>query len=172
MKKSIVSSSFLQTKNIAKVLAETLLESPGCSFTQFEDELLERPFGQSSLLQPRKGARVLALAGELGSGKTTFAQGFAKGLGIQERILSPTFILIRCHKLRTKNYKLFYHIDCYRLDNPAKELLHLGFKKIIADPRNVVAVEWADRIQSILPKDILWVRFAHMGKNRRRITIR
>lgn len=148
MKKSIISSSSLQTKTIAKALARTLLET-----------------------QPAKGARVLALAGELGSGKTTFTQGFAKGLGVTEKILSPTFILIRSYKLQTKNYKLFYHIDCYRLDDPAQELLHLGFRKIIADPRNIVVVEWADRIKNILPRDTLWASFSHGGKNLTRRTI-
>ncbi|MDO8474095.1 MAG: tRNA (adenosine(37)-N6)-threonylcarbamoyltransferase complex ATPase subunit type 1 TsaE [bacterium] len=156
MRKSIISSSLRQTKNIAKALAETLLE-----------------------VQSVKGARVLALAGELGSGKTAFVQGFAKGLGIKERILSPTFIIMKGFKipkaLKTKNYKLktryLYHIDCYRLDNPAKELLHLGFKKIIADSRAIVAIEWADRIRKILPKDTLWIQFGHGGKNKRSIAI-
>ena len=148
MRKSIISSSLQQTKNIAKALAKTLLET-----------------------QPANGAQVLALAGELGSGKTTFTQGFAQGLGVKERVLSPTFILMRCYKLHTVHYKLFYHIDCYRLDNPAKELLHLGLKKIIADSHAIVVVEWADRITKILPKGTLWIRFLYKGESKRHITL-
>lgn len=148
MRKSIVSSSPLQTKNIAQALAETLLET-----------------------QPAKGARVLALAGELGSGKTTFVQGFAKGLLVKERILSPTFILLREFRVRHSFFRTLYHIDCYRLDNPVSELLHLGFKNIIVDPHNIVVVEWADRIKTLLPRDVLWIRFSHSDKNKRSITI-
>lgn len=107
---------------------------------------------------------VLALVGELGSGKTTFVQGFAKGLGVKGKIPSPTFILIRRYKLKTKHYKLLYHIDCYRLDNPVKELPGLGFKKIIANPRAIVMVEWADRVKSLLPPHTIWISFTHTGK--------
>jgi tRNA threonylcarbamoyladenosine biosynthesis protein TsaE len=142
MKKSIISSSPSQTKNIAKTLAKTLLKT-----------------------KQKRGARVLALAGELGSGKTTFTQGFAKGLGVKERILSPTFILLKEFEISHPFFKTLYHIDCYRLDNPTKELLHLGFRKIIADPHAIVVVEWADRIKKILPKDVLWFSFSH-GKDR------
>jgi tRNA threonylcarbamoyladenosine biosynthesis protein TsaE len=148
MRKSIHSTSSLQTKSIAKALAKTLLES-----------------------QQKKGATVVALAGELGSGKTTFTQGFAKGLGVTQRILSPTFILLKEFRVKHPFFRTFYHIDCYRLDNPAKELLHVGLKKIITDPHNIVVVEWADRIKKILPKDVLWLRFFHRGPNQRTITV-
>ena len=139
MKKSIVSSSFLQTKNIAKTLAKILLEA-----------------------QSVKRAQVLALIGELGSGKTAFVQGFAKGLGIKERILSPTFIIMKKFEIGGSRY--FYHIDCYRLDSPEKELLRLGFKDIIQNPKNIVAIEWADRVESLLPRNTIWVRFVHAGR--------
>jgi len=149
MKKSIVSSSFLQTKNIAKTLAEIVLGE-----------------------RQRRGATVIALVGELGSGKTTFAQGFAKGLGIKARILSPTFILLKEFAIQHSFFRVFYHIDCYRLDNPAGELLRLEFKKIIADPHAIVVIEWADRIKKILPRDVLWIQLRHGDKNKRYITIR
>ncbi len=159
MKKSIISSSPAQTKNIAKVLAKTLLEG-----------------------QQKKGATVVALAGELGSGKTTFTQGFAQGLGVKGRVLSPTFIIMKKFALsfdrapsritgRNLRFTYFYHIDCYRLDNPARELLHLGFKKIVADPHAIVVVEWADRIKRILPKDTLWVCFKTTDKIQRELRI-
>ncbi len=114
---------------------------------------------------------MLALAGELGAGKTTFAQGFAKGLGVKEKILSPTFILLREFKIKHPFFRTLYHVDCYRLDNPARELLHLGFKKIIADPRAIVVIEWADRIQKILPRDFFWIQFRYGDKNKRSITL-
>lgn len=111
----------------------------------------------------RNQAMVLALVGDLGGGKTTFLQGFAKGLGIKEKILSPTFIIVR----RIKN---FYHIDCYRIKK-SKELLDLGFKEIIADPKNIIAIEWADRIRKIMPRGTVWIDFKFIDNKTREIVI-
>ena len=107
-----------------------------------------------------KGALILALAGDLGSGKTTFIQGFIRGLGIKKRITSPSFVIIKNYKLRIKNYKRVYHIDCYRLKKP-KELLVLGLKEIFSDPENVILIEWADKIKKILPKEVIYLKFKH-----------
>lgn len=108
-------------------------------------------------------ALVLGLEGDLGGGKTTFLQGFAKGLGIKEKILSPTFIIMR-------RFNNFYHFDCYRIQK-AKDILDLGFKEIINNPQNIVAIEWADRIKKILPKNVLFLKFGFVGKTSRKITI-
>ncbi|MBI2049893.1 MAG: tRNA (adenosine(37)-N6)-threonylcarbamoyltransferase complex ATPase subunit type 1 TsaE [Candidatus Staskawiczbacteria bacterium] len=127
--------------------------------------------GEKIALQLRSGqAVVLALQGDLGSGKTTFLQGFAKGLGIKEKILSPTFIIVKRFKLRNYNFKNFYHIDCYRIKN-YKDLDKLGFKDIIASPENIVAVEWPEKIKKILPKSTITIEFDFIDKNKRRITI-
>jgi len=92
--------------------------------------------------QPRRGALVLALSGELGAGKTTFIQGLAPALGIKEKVLSPTFVIM-------KHFKNLYHIDCYRLSG-AKDLKGLDFEKIIKNPKNIVVIEWAEKIKSAL----------------------
>lgn len=110
-----------------------------------------------------KKAKVIGLVGYLGGGKTTFLQGFAKGLEIEEKILSPTFIIVR----RIKN---FYHIDCYRIKD-SNELLSLGFEKIISNPKNIVAVEWADRIRKILPKETIWLNFEFVNAKTRKIVL-
>ena len=110
---------------------------------------------------------VIGLKGGLGGGKTTFMQGFAKGLGIKEKILSPTFVLMKKFKIKDK---YVYHIDCYRIDN-AKDLLDLGFKEIISDPKNIVVVEWADKIKEIMPKDSFWIDFEFINKNSRKIIV-
>jgi len=120
----------------------------------------------------REDALVFGLEGDLGGGKTTFLQGFAKGLGIKEKVLSPTFILMKRFKishLAIKPFNYFYHIDCYRVQK-TKEILDLGFKKIISDPKNIVVIEWADKIRKILPKDTFWVKFSIMNKGMRKIT--
>lgn len=89
------------------------------------------------LKKPLKKAFILALEGDLGSGKTTFTQGFAKGLGIKEKVLSPTFVLMKRYKKQKGN---LYHIDCYRV----KDVEGLNFDEIIKDPNNIVVIEWAE----------------------------
>jgi len=125
------------------------------------------------ILKEKKGTRaqILALQGELGGGKTTFLQGFARGLGIKKRILSPTFLILKKFKVQSPDFKFFYHIDCYRIKN-VKEILDLGFRKIVSDSKNIVAVEWADNILKILPKDTIFITLTFNNKNKRNITIR
>ncbi len=111
------------------------------------------------LAQSSRG-RIFALSGDLGSGKTAFAQAFLRALGVKRRIASPTFLLIKNYRLKTKK---IYHIDCYRLKNP-KELIKLGIKDILKDKNNIALVEWADKIKGLIPKDAVWIYFRH-GKN-------
>lgn len=116
-----------------------------------------------------KTPTIIALEGNLGSGKTTFVQGFARALGIKENILSPTFVLLKAYPLkRGKRFKHLAHIDCYRLGSP-QELLHLGFRDIIKDKDAVILIEWADKIKKLLPKNILWIRFFHGKKPQERV---
>ena len=111
-----------------------------------------------------KKARVLGLVGDLGGGKTTFLQGFAKGLGTKQKITSPTFVIM-------KRFDNFYHIDCYRIKK-AKELSFLAFQEIISDPKNIVAVEWADRVCKIMPKDTIWISFEFINEKTRKIVVK
>ena len=117
-----------------------------------------------------KKALLLGLEGDLGGGKTCFLQGFAKGLGVKEKVLSPTFVLMKRFQIKDSRFKNFFHIDCYRLKS-SREILALGFKKIISEPENIVALEWADKIKNILPKKTIWIKFIFAGKNTRRIEI-
>lgn len=119
---------------------------------------------------PLKHAFTIALEGNLGSGKTTFIQGFAKGLKIKENVLSPTFLILKQFPVVLKNYKNLYHIDAYRLKN-SEELVELGFKDIIKNPENIIVAEWADKIKKILPKNFLKIKFINLGKNQRKIKI-
>src|SRR3989338_6074522 len=82
-------------------------------------------------------SNIFALTGNLGTGKTIFAQGFARGLGIKDKIISPTFVLIRQHSIPDTS-KVFYHIDLYRPEN----FNHLGLGEILSDKNSVVLIEW------------------------------
>lgn len=138
---SLKTNSVHQTQKVAKLLAQEILK--------------DKP--------KRKEALVLALTGELGAGKTTFIQGFVRGLGIKKRIISPTFVLIKNYKLRALNYKLLSHIDCYRISKPS-ELLQLGIAEIFKNSQALICIEWAEKIQKILPKNTLWLKFKHSRK--------
>lgn len=112
---------------------------------------------------------IYALTGELGSGKTTFVQGFAQGLGVSARILSPTFILMRCYEAKDKT---FCHVDLYRLEkNLQSEVENFGLTDIWGKPESVVIIEWAEKIREMIPKEAEWIEFENMGENERKITI-
>lgn len=131
----------------------------------------------------REVGRVIALYGDLGSGKTTFTRFLAKHLGIREKILSPTFVIIKSFRLDARinadqtqinaeeiKYKNFVHIDTYRLKSP-KDLTGLGLKNILNNKENIVAIEWPEKISKYLPKDVVKICFATMDEKIRKITI-
>lgn len=94
---------------------------------------------------------VLLLYGNLGAGKTTFTQGLAEGLGIKERILSPTFVLQRSHSLNLHNIKTFHHIDLYRIEGKS-EIDSLGLSEILQDKEAVMLIEWAEKLKDYMPE--------------------
>lgn len=151
----VVTNSAKETKRVAEELVKKLISA------------YKSASGTAS-----KSALVVALEGELGAGKTTFIKGFSRALGVREKILSPTFVIIHRHRIRNQESRIrnLYHIDCYRLKSE-KDLLKLGVKKIFANPENIVLIEWADRVKKIIPKNAVWVHFSHLEKSTRRITI-
>ena len=102
----------------------------------------------AELVQP---GDLLLLVGHLGAGKTTFAQGFAAGLGINEPVTSPTFTLAREYRGRL----LLHHLDVFRLDQ-ISEVLDLGLPELL-DSDGVTLIEWGDAIRQALPNDYLEV---------------
>lgn len=111
---------------------------------------------------------TLALYGNLGAGKTTFVQGLAQALGINKRILSPTFILLRSYKITHPKFKHFFHIDLYRVHS-AEDLKSVDLLEIIHNPQNLLAIEWAKKARSILPKNRVDIHFIITKKNTRKI---
>jgi tRNA threonylcarbamoyladenosine biosynthesis protein TsaE len=96
---------------------------------------------------------VISLSGELGAGKTTFVQGLATALGVQDRVTSPTFTIVHEYEAR---YPIV-HLDVYRLDS-FQEVLDLGFEEFL-DPSDILLIEWGDAIAPLLPKRYLEVDF-------------
>lgn len=115
--------------------------------------------------------RVIALKGELGAGKTTFAQGLGKALGI-DRMTSPTYTLIREYPIDENKYPFsrLYHIDLYRLDTAA-EVFGLGINEIWFDPKSLVLIEWPESIVDYLPKPFTQVTFKKLKNDQREIKI-
>jgi len=113
---------------------------------------------------------VVCLYGELGSGKTTFVQGVAKGLGIDTRLLSPTFIIVRRYPLKS-GISFFYHIDLYRTKS-VSDLEGLGLREIFSDPHAVICIEWAQRLGSFLPKQRTDIHFSVISEGQRKIEVR
>jgi len=115
-----------------------------------------------------KNALIIGLTGDLGSGKTTFIQGFAHGLGIKQKLPSPTFVIMRNYKLATTHYSLLCHIDSYRLKNTGETKI-LNLKEIIKNSENILLIEWAEKIKKILPKKMIRLKFRHGEKENERI---
>lgn len=130
-------------------------------------------FGERFAKSLKRGD-VVALYGDLGSGKTTFVQGLAKDLDIKRRIISPTFIIVRQYKLGIRHkvlgIKYFYHIDLYRLENQ-NGIEGLGIHEILNDKNSIVAIEWAEKLGSLLPARRIDIRFEYVSDNQRRISI-
>jgi tRNA threonylcarbamoyladenosine biosynthesis protein TsaE len=144
------------------------------AFHSFSSEETKR-FGKEiagSLLGDKrhkaKTATVIALRGDLGAGKTTFTQGFFRGLGIRRSPISPTFVLMRRYAMRRADFSNVYHIDAYRLSGAAATDA-LDMDAVLKDPRNIVLVEWPEKIEDILPRDAMRLDFTYGKKENERI---
>jgi len=149
----VITKSAKETQKLAGLMAKELLNWP----------------------EPRSGAMAVVLRGDLGAGKTTFAQGFAKGLGVKEPVKSPTFVILKKYdiskrKIKTTRFWHFYHLDCYRLKN-TQDARSLGLAEILKNPANLVLIEWPERIKNILSKkQIIAIKFSYIDETSRKIS--
>jgi len=148
---TVFTKSAKETQNLGKTIANSLLKEKESS-------------------HPSNRASILCLYGDLGSGKTTFAQGFAGRLGIHTRLLSPTFIIVRRYPLE-KNPFLFYHVDLYRIGT-MHDLEGLGMRELLTDPSAIIVIEWAERLGTLLPKQRIDITFEVVSEEERRISIK
>ncbi|RLE13426.1 tRNA (adenosine(37)-N6)-threonylcarbamoyltransferase complex ATPase subunit type 1 TsaE [Candidatus Aerophobetes bacterium] len=109
---------------------------------------------------------LIALIGELGSGKTTLVRGIARGMGIKARVKSPSFIIINEYPGAIP----LYHFDLYRLNDP-QEINSLGYEEYFYKKEGVVVIEWADKILEFLPSDYLEIRLKVEDLERRKLVL-
>lgn len=108
---------------------------------------------------------VVVLAGDLGTGKTALAQGIAEGLEVEDRVTSPSFMIVRVYEGRLP----LHHVDVYRLDH-LQELHDVGFEEIL-DGRGVTVIEWGDRVTPMLPSDRLELTLRRTSPETREIEV-
>ncbi|KKT40925.1 tRNA (adenosine(37)-N6)-threonylcarbamoyltransferase complex ATPase subunit type 1 TsaE [Candidatus Giovannonibacteria bacterium RIFCSPHIGHO2_02_43_13] len=159
----IITKSDKETKKLGEKLAKEIAIS-------------HKPYAARRKAYGLRRAFVISLDGELGAGKTTFTQGFAKGLGIKETPKSPTFVIMRIYKLNKSNrsdkiveFENFIHIDAYRITS--KDLKSLGWNELVSGQQNIILIEWGDRVKNILPKNALRIIFKHGHSGSRLIKI-
>lgn len=143
----------LGEKYISKSLAET--EQLAADFVK-------------NLVPKETSACVVCLSGDLGSGKTTFTKAAASALGISETVTSPTFVIEKIYELTGQKFSFLIHIDAYRLEK-GEELIRLGWNQITTDPKNLIFIEWPERVPEIIPSDAIMLRFKGVDEESREI---
>jgi tRNA threonylcarbamoyladenosine biosynthesis protein TsaE len=121
-------------------------------------------------------ATVLALSGDLGSGKTTFVSGLAHDLGIKSRIVSPTFVISKEYAVSSEKLPTIHtlvHVDAYRLDDPSKlddSVVH-HLNELWNQSGYLIVIEWAENISKFIPKFAVWLSFSYINDTDRKIQI-
>ena len=149
MKIKVLSESPEETQKIASLLINIILKQKNLK---------------------RNKALVISLEGNLGSGKTEFFKGIAKGIKLKEKIFSPTFLIMKRFTLRHKLFKFLWHLDCYRLKK-ISEIKELDFKEIIKNYQNIIFIEWGNKIKRFLPKNHWMIKFKIKGENKRSLEL-
>lgn len=115
---------------------------------------------------------LILLSGALGSGKTTFIQGIASGLDIDDVVSSPTFTLVAEYTGQTTDTPVrFYHVDLYRLSSDGDDLHSVGLEEYLEDPGAICAVEWPQRAPDMLPESWLLVELEPIADTKRRVRL-
>lgn len=153
-----LSKSLEETKKIAEDFINKIKEP---------DFILKNKKNESAL--------VVGLSGDLGSGKTAFTQALGKILNIKEVMTSPTFVIEKKYAIPSDSklnipYSTLIHIDAYRLES-GQELAVLDFKEMMLDPKNLILIEWPERVADILPTDFIKINFKFISESEREINM-
>jgi tRNA threonylcarbamoyladenosine biosynthesis protein TsaE len=154
-----------------------------------QTEKIAQDFVKGLTLHAGAQAFVVGLHGDLGSGKTTFTQAVARALGITEDITSPTYVIEkiypvkypsttdtgaagfnRVNDIKHDTFEHLVHVDAYRLES-GDELLVLDWQKTLSNPKNLILLEWPEKVESALPKDYTHVNFRFISENEREVEI-
>jgi len=103
-------------------------------------------------LTPGNAARIVALSGDLGAGKTTFVQTVAREFGVEDQVNSPTFVIEKIYECSEGPFVRLIHIDAYRLKS-AHELEVLGWAEIASDKGDLILIEWPENVAGLIPAD-------------------
>jgi tRNA threonylcarbamoyladenosine biosynthesis protein TsaE len=115
-------------------------------------------------------AFIVAMYGDLGSGKTTFVKAVAKAYGIENTVTSPTFVIEKIYKLENQAFDNLIHIDAYRLKS-GEELKVLGWEEVSKNPKNIIFIEWPENVKDVLPEEKQKMHFKFIDENTREIVI-
>ncbi len=132
---------------------------------------IARDFVANELAPVESHALLVCLYGDLGSGKTTFTQLVAKELGVKDQLTSPTFIIQKIYKVEKHGFEHLIHIDAYRLES-GKELAALGWSTLMKNPKNIIFLEWPERVKDILPEVRKNLCFSFVSDTRRDIDLK
>lgn len=125
----------------------------------------------NTIVSDGSSGTVVALNGDLGSGKTAFVQAVGEILDIKENMHSPTFVIMKIYQIQNSKLKFrnLVHIDAYRLERE-EELLHLGWEEIISEPENLIFIEWPENVPGIIPESARKIFFKFVDENTREIS--
>ena len=134
-------------------------------------EIAGKVVGEARRRRASDHATLITFSGDLGAGKTTLIQEIAKQLGVEGHLQSPTFVIYKKYPITlNKDWNILVHGDMYRLDN-ALDIEKLGWSELLADPNNLICIEWPEKIKDALPDWAMCVVIRHMGGEKRSIEI-
>jgi len=123
-----------------------------------------------NLVETLSGGEIIALNGELGSGKTVFAKGIAKTLGVKGNVNSPTFVLMKTYNTSNKKIKKMVHVDVYRLGEKAS-VDTIGLDDFTNSKDTIIIIEWFDYIKNTFSNKVIKIDIKHISENTREFSI-
>lgn len=138
--------------------------------TADETKKVAKEFMTELMNMQKKGATIVELVGDLGAGKTTFAQGIGEFFGVEQHMVSPTFMIQRNYEIPAGfPWKRLIHIDAYRIED-SKELKAIRFDDYASDENNIIFIEWPMNMKIDLPNSKR-IEFFHINEHERKIKI-